>query len=241
MKKHRLRQRKPQPRIAPAERRSDGTLVFYHGGAGVLGIGDYILPRALCGDAGARADWPKSWVNAAGVEDHEDEDFVFVTTNFKLAVRHAVLHRSGRGKLYEVIQDGRIEADPARVADCFRCSRAKIVAIKAVPWKLKQSIRSERPRNFEEAADDFEAFVKDDAETLRRAQENSLIAGQNLVEQKVGELATSDLSPRFIATELLAHGINMLVPSCELLFARVLAAKHWEEVLQNLPEEMVDQ
>jgi hypothetical protein len=242
MKKHRPRQCKPKPRIAkpaPAERREDGSLVFYHGGAGVLGVGDYLLPRALTGDPGSRAEWSDEWVKDAGLEDYEDDDFVFVTTNYKLAVRHAVLYRSGHGKLYEVIPEGTLEPDPARRQDCFRCSRAKIVAIKPVPWKLEQRIRSERPReNFKEAFDVFNQFVKDDPETLRRAQENALIAGQRIIEQKVGELATSDLSPRFIATELMAHAIRMVIPSCEMLLARVLAARHWEQVLATLPAQM---
>jgi hypothetical protein len=243
VKKHRPRPRKPKPpraKVEPAERREDGSLVFYHGGPGWLNVGDFILPRGLTGADGARADWPEAYVTAAGVEDVDDADWVHITTNSKLAARFAVLHKSGNGKVFRVSPEGKIEPDQTRAQaqDCWRCSRAQIVAIEVIPYQDAQKIRAERPKNFDEAADDFEQFVKDDAETLRRAQENALIAGQNLVEQKVGELATSDLSPRFIATELLAHAIHMLVPSCEILFARILAAKHWETVLSTLPVEM---
>jgi hypothetical protein len=124
------------------------------------------------------------------------------------------------------------------VADCFRCQRAKIVGIKTIPYQLAQRIRAECPRNFEEAADDFERCVEDGAATARRAQENTVRAGQNLVREKVGEICATDLSSRFIATELLAHSLRMLFPAHDIEVTRVLAAKHWEEVFQGLPQQL---
>jgi hypothetical protein len=88
MKKHRPRPRKPRNRKAPPAREAAATAVvdaeephgdgaYYHGGAGWLGVGDYILPRGLTGDQGSRADWPKEYFEAAGVpEDYEDGDYV---------------------------------------------------------------------------------------------------------------------------------------------------------------------
>jgi hypothetical protein len=242
MKKHRHRQRKPRiANAAPAERPSDEPVdgdAFYHGGAPGVGVGDYLLPRSLTGDAGSRAEWPDEWVKAAGVEDLEDGDWVFYTRNFKLAARCAVVHRSGHGRVYEVVPEGKIEADPARVQDCFRCSRAKVVAIKAIPDAFAQRIRAENPRNFEEAASNFEKTVDDGAKTIRRAQDDAVSAGQELVRQKVAEICATDLSSQFIATELFAHALRLMVPDCDMWLARALAARHWETVLSTLPAQM---
>jgi hypothetical protein len=130
---------------------------------------------------------------------------------------------------------GKIEADPARVQDCFRCSRAKVVAIKAIPHALAQRIRAESPRNFDEAAADFEKTVNDGAQTIRRAPDDAVSAGQKLVRKKVGEICAADLPSQFIATELMAHATRLLIPACDMWLSRALAARHWEHVIQSLP------
>jgi hypothetical protein len=108
VKKNRPRRpRNPRNRKAPTVAAADEPSgdAYYHGGAPGVGVGNYLLPRNLTGDPGSRAEWPEQWVQAAGMEDYDDGDWVFVTKNFKLAVRCAVVHRSGRGQVYEVVPE----------------------------------------------------------------------------------------------------------------------------------------
>ena len=69
-------------------------------------------------------------------------------------------------------------------------------------------------------------------------QAQSLLASQALVAEKVNELLKkANLTPRWIATELFAQCLRMLVP-VDLHVARAASAKHWEDVIAGLPPEM---
>lgn len=127
---------------------------YYHGGVPFLKVGSEILPPSL---TGARQDYDadvpshieeKNAVRAAYKETYRN-DRVFITSNLRLAMLFAVLHRSHAGQCYEVEPLGEIEADPGSPAlpGCpeivFQCSSARVVCIVLIQHHVRTTILNE--------------------------------------------------------------------------------------------------
>jgi len=139
MKKHRPRVKKLRKRQTKEWSPKGG---WYHGGAPLLKAGDMLLPRSVTGAAGF-STVSESIRYLLAPEILEDEDWVFVTSNVKLAFSYCSDHPSGNGWLYRVQPEGKIERDPDRLHDCFRCERARIIDVVRLPFRVKQQIRAE--------------------------------------------------------------------------------------------------
>ena len=78
-------------------------MVFYHGGAPGLRIGQRLLPPAATG-----ADHSGNW----GAHRVHDPEKVYVTPEKAAALMFASLHPSGDGRIYRVETVGLVEYDP---------------------------------------------------------------------------------------------------------------------------------
>ncbi len=150
MKKHRPKARRPKRRTTAQNGLTVPPIiegVYYHGGTAYMKVGDYVLPRSVTGLAALRDSMSFERQVAFIGEDlqiFEDGEWAFITENFKLAAYYAVRCelRQKRGWVYRVEPEGEIEIDPDRVIDCFRCSRARIIAVEKIPFALTQKIKS---------------------------------------------------------------------------------------------------
>lgn len=111
--------------------RSEGQLVFWHGGRGGLTVGDTLKPGKYFDDAFGhwRSLLPQD-------KDADSPEWVFITTDRELAYDFArEVERKlpgSTGSVYRVAPSGALNADPdfqGHVGLSYRCRRAQIVAV----------------------------------------------------------------------------------------------------------------